>query len=559
MKRWGYFIPCGIGIFLLLSLLRFPDGSIGHDYHHAFVRFLIGANHFWKNGFSLPQYTASLCAGEPFLADPQSTYFSLTQWLVFWMEPWLATLFTVALFALLGYLGFLALLKESLQIRGAVAHFVSLAFLLNGFTYAHLLVGHLTHHGFFLAPWLLWAFFRRKTPIILVSFLWTYLVYSGALHVGVVFIFMVFIAAPLILLVHAERKTLGSFLGRLIGVAFLTFLCTFAKIYAGWSYSSAFISRAVETPALSLFQLLEYYFWFTPSSTPHFLSVGEYDLGAWEFVAFVTKLTIPAILFGLAEFFRAKRGIKAALLWSGGMALVTILIASGKLPNSSIPLLRGYHNPIKILGSLIPIFLLALAWALSCLEKRFPFKIPRPLLFLGASLLLLAEFWQGAKFFRRIPEAGNFAWDSKSYQILKSNFPVVEKVSNNSSDLAGLLAGESSMNCYEPLFGYDQAGWKGEVVLGPTRQIENGHFNLTHPGCLLYPDFFHCARWERIEESDREAFEDLIAGKQPHWPLPWGQLILNWLTAATLLGMGSLPLLGHLNFLKRNRRKMPKR
>lgn len=143
-------IPLLLAVPLVLWKLQPIQGVLGHDYYHAFTRFYLGAGYFWSNLFDIPHYTASLCGGMPVFADPQSTYYSLPQWLTFIVDPWIASQLTYVIFYLLGYVGCLKWLREGCRARSWTAHLGALVFVLNGFSFAHLFSGHVTHHSYLL-------------------------------------------------------------------------------------------------------------------------------------------------------------------------------------------------------------------------------------------------------------------------------------------------------------------------------------------------------------------------------------------------------------------------
>jgi len=188
--------------FIFVQLQPF-GGLIGHDYYHQFSRFLIGALHFWQNTFDVPHYTASLCGGIPFFADPQSSYYSLPQFLTFFVEPLLATQISILVCYVLGYLGMLRLVGRVFGYSDINQHLSALIFVLNGFAFSHLFVGHLTHHTFLLFSWLLYFLFEQRNThwdlykhAASFSVILAYMVYSGGLHMIIVFLVLMVLVFP---------------------------------------------------------------------------------------------------------------------------------------------------------------------------------------------------------------------------------------------------------------------------------------------------------------------------------------------------------------------------
>ncbi|MCX7090061.1 MAG: hypothetical protein NTU48_01225 [Legionellales bacterium] len=115
-KRTLIYVPMLIGLYIVMSRL-FPFGPnlIGHDYVPGVFLFLFGRDYFWKNGFAIPHYIASLCGGVPYFANPQSVYYSLPQLLTFFMDPFIAFKISIVSYYLIGYFSMLYLLRACLQ------------------------------------------------------------------------------------------------------------------------------------------------------------------------------------------------------------------------------------------------------------------------------------------------------------------------------------------------------------------------------------------------------------------------------------------------------------
>jgi hypothetical protein len=159
------YIPMLIGLYVILARL-FPFGSnfMGHDYVGAAYHLVLGSDYFWKNGFSIPYYIASQCGGIPYFANPQSIYYSLPQFLAFFIDPMVASKISIVLYYLIGYISMAYLLSKLFKCGTLISHFCALLFLLNGFSFAHLFAGHLTFNTYNLAPLFmcfLWLFIEN--------------------------------------------------------------------------------------------------------------------------------------------------------------------------------------------------------------------------------------------------------------------------------------------------------------------------------------------------------------------------------------------------------------
>ena len=110
--------------------------------------------------------------------------------------------------------------------------------------------------------------------------------------------------------------------------------------------------------------------------------------------------------------------------------------------------------------------------------------------------------------------------------------PVTRIVTLPDSD--ALIAGGSSYRPYEPLFGYGLETFAGEILPGDVRHIRDGHFNMTHPASLVFPEENGLRVFERIPTSDQGGLEAFAARRQPSWRLPARQAWLNAIAIATL-------------------------
>lgn len=516
---------CGLAL-VMLDLLP-QHGRIGHDYYHAIPRLILGAVHVWQNGFSIPHFTPSLCAGIPLAADPQSYFFSLPQWLTFFFDPYSASLFTIALFYAIGFVGAYRLCRNTLSLSAESSLVGAFLFLFNGFSFAHLLVGHLTHYPFLLFPWLIiWIIdglrSNEVTPFLLTVISGVYCVFGGAVHVAVVLSFGVLLFLPMIRF-YSKASWQKTALWLAGAISAILVLCS-AKITSGYLFSTHFVTREIDTAPGNILTTWLRYFWFVPSKTPVELPFGSMTFGAWEYVGFVSKLTLAA-LFAWAIRWRELR--YRLVLPTFAVALFVILVGWGRPLNRFLPLLSGYHNPIKIWASFTLLFVIIGAFAFERLLQGRPAKT-RAAFFLLALASMMIEFNGLANFFSR-PSTGlgigvTFPYDSDRYIALKRGGqlpPVATVVSDPTLDFEGITAGFTSLKCYEPLFGYDRSGMRSTARPGPTDQVRDGAFNLNHPGCLLYPSQYQCKAWDRIPSSYQQQFDDFRSGKSvfeiPFW------------------------------------------
>jgi len=545
MKRWqGKLEYLFLLIALPITLYKFLPvaGWLGHDYYYSFIRIFIGSVHFWANFPALPHYTPSLCGGIPFFADPQSVYFSLPQLFAFFLDPFYATFVSLAIFYALGYWGSIKFFREICGYGSKVAHLGALAFLLNGFSFAHIYVGHLTHHSYPIFPWLLYFLFKSHATrrallqsCVLFSLILTYMFHAGTFHMLVVFAGVFVLALPLLIYRKQANGELEDF-ARFLGLCALILVATCSgKFAASVLYARNFVHSPVDSSGLPTWELVFKYFWFDPQNTPLFIKFGKYAFGPWEYVGYVSRFLIP-MLFVLP--FLALRPLtpkKIAVAVAYAILIpVFCLIAAGNAGNEQIPFLRRYHNPIKLLGAFIPFLTWAFAYVLFMASKKVKFSSERTRFGVFAMIagILMFEHFSYANYFQTNKISLAYVHSPHLYTQLKAQggiTPVAKVVKEKGRDINGLMDGCTSLQCYEPLFGYLGESMKADLVVGDTSLVRDGRFNMNHPGCLLYPDYFKCKPWDRIPVSDKENFETFIQGKVPTWGVPpWQSVLLYW-------------------------------
>lgn len=559
-------IPGGIGIAYVLWQIVPVDGLLGHDFYHYFARAYLGALHFWQNGLAVPHYTASLCGGLPVFADPQSMYYSLPQWLTFVMDPLLAVLSTHLIFYCLGYWGFYRLLRDVLGAARELAHFGALVFILNGFSFEHLLVGHLTHHSYLLFPWWIHAIMRstgdfwKRAGVLSLILIYTF--YSGGTHIIVVFLAGGLLLLPWCVLRKNKEGTLKE-TALLLGIsAGLVLAACLPKLAASASLSPSFLHRAIDASSLSVPTLLWHFLWFDPRSIPTTIPFGAWHFGPWEYVGFVSRLLmlgLPVLLLSLLVKITKTRFV-VVLSYIGVISLIA-WVGAAKHAEKGIWLLQDYHNPIKLYGAFIPFLIIgtiaAARWVASW-KGAMP-KTPwvRATLFVTASLLVLGEFGLGSTYFVNNRLVYGMHYDPAVYQALKKSgaLPPVRTVTESfGHDVEGIERGETSLKCFEPMFGYRREVMKAAVQPGSTAAIRDDRFNLTHPGCLVYPNHFNCQRWDRIPKNEGVAFSRFIHGEAGAWGVPtWqtGLLRLGFVAFLTSLGFS----LGAVSWFARLRKR----
>lgn len=542
-------------LWLLGASLQPIEGQIGHDYYHALPRLIIGAAHFWQNGWSLPHYTPSLCGGLPFFADPQNSYFSLPQVFTLFLDPFLASRLTILLCYLVGYGSSVRLFATVLGYPRPIAHLGALLFCTNGFTFAHLWVGHLTHHSSLFLPAVMIAWLSLKPgsflpPALGLSCLLLYTFYSGGLHLLVVMAALSGLMIPMVL-ARGGRALLPA-LGAMILLTLVFFtLGASGKVLLARAYSAHFPAVAIDRSEENPLWIFLRYFWFNPYQTPLTLPFGRLSFGPWEYIGFLSRLTF---LGALAFIFRRRPGKSTAVITLLLLALAAL--ALGRAGNESLPFFRGYHNPIKLLAAFLPLLVWAtLEGANHLYQAHVVGRAPRAQLgiyFLVTGVVVI-EMAFNANFFIEQRVGLGFPYSEETYDRVKARHalpPVAGVTDLPGSDLLALGAGYTDRSCYEPLLGYRLENLRSTVQVGATAMVIANRFNLNQPACLLYPKAFHCRPWDRIPETDRENFERFREGRTPAWGVP---APLSWLLRFNLVFTAALTISGVVLIGRRKR------
>ena len=494
---------------------------MGHDYYHFFVRLCLGALHFWQNGWDVPHYTPLIVGGIPFFADPQAIYYSFPQFLFLYFPPLWSLGGTVVVFYLLGYWGFLKLAREAYGMSDLVAHFCALLFILNGYSFSQLLMGHVTHHSYLLFPWLLYGFLG-SAPFLLrlipFSFALIYAFYSGGMHVLVIFAAGLFLFLP----AHFTLRRLYF----IAGAAVILGLTCSGKFMASYLFSKSFYIAEIDPAPWSLPQFLYQYFWFHPGSTPPYTIFGRWNFGAWEYVGFLSKITLGGLFaFIWMDRKNARRWILFAV-----PALTVAVLASGTEMNSHLAFFRHYHNPTKMLAAFIPPLILMTGVSLNRVREKWEKLRWAPVAFFLISLILVAEFRYYVQFFNEINQPVHFTYQRKMFEALRERgrlAPIKMVQQQYNVEFPGLFQGLTSALNNEPLFGYRGEANRSKLEQGPTSLLRDGKFNLNHPGCFVYSSYFHCEPWDRISEENRDEFELFIRGKSAFGVPPWQSTLIH--------------------------------
>jgi len=156
---------------------------IGQDFR-LFMPYMIDSYLFQKiNGIIVQWYTPSFAGGRPVFSNPEDFQFSLPQFLMWVVNPWIAVLTSLLIYIIIGFIATYYFLKKLLGLGSLASILGAVFFVANGFYFEHAAVGHLTFQVFPLFAVIVIIFTHPRIPNwlggILLSLVVTILVYTG--------------------------------------------------------------------------------------------------------------------------------------------------------------------------------------------------------------------------------------------------------------------------------------------------------------------------------------------------------------------------------------------
>jgi hypothetical protein len=480
---------------------------------------LTGYYWYLNNGlFSLPWFSPAQCGGVPFYPDPNVGYFSVPQFLVFWLSPLVAVSVTFWSFAIIGYVGAFLLLHRAFQASLSASVMAALLFMFNGLYGFRMVAGHLTFHAYMLAPIL--AITILSSPTATFSRSVGRIALGGAcigymFHSGMIHIFLPALGDVLVLiLIHGALFGWSARPWWLLGgVLLVGGALSAGKFVASLAFLSNFPRDIYPLPGIpSLWTII------TTAFDAVFLRVSSdasqnivnapftIDRHEWEYGISPAPLVPIAIWTSIqSRRILSRRRFQNITVSTGAVSLcVLALFALPILLNwyqpdwnmflKRIPLLRNSSNLVRWFSAyILPIILLsALAF------DRLPLRRAR---WLAASLLIiLMLLWDlsGDRSYY-----ADKIYDPAAIDLARANtsaaadVPAITEVAvmmtpdrqqivmpPNRNDL--MVHGWSQLACYQPIFGYRLESFPlrslrpGPVYGGGTQAQ---FINLKNPAC----------------------------------------------------------------------------
>ncbi len=555
--------------FLVVFFWGLNLGDLGHDYNYYFPKLLDGKWHFLRRGFAPFWYTAHFCGGFPEYGNPESVYYSLLQFLVLFLDLWLATQIAMAVFMIAGYVGWYLFGRDVLRLPLHFAHVLALIVIAHGFHLMHMMAGHVSYQPIPLLGLLLWLLFERRsnTPRLLLlrscafALVSAIALYAGGYMVGVLGLMVFFLFLPIELAVHTGTPRMRRFRDILLrsvycGAAALALAAS--KLVAVWSLMRFFphIMESMKSPegASGLLYMFKA-FWAVPQNEALFVSFGMPDWGAiHEYSMYVSPVVLLGLLCGvslLATHWSVLRRHWKIMLGIAVYCLVLIAFFAGLsrghgmviTPFLNLPFFRSFDVTTRFLFafSLLPIG--AGVWcAARYVKEHAKFRSMGEWIARGASLLTLLAFTAayGPLLLQNAPPR-SFEYDRLLF-FLRENPRFLDLQVTQIIDIQGrghagfmpLLGGSNLVSCFESILWGSEKPAMPPLTPGPMHFTKAGESNLYNPACFQYPEAIRCKPGDRIARDDIENFERFLGGEKTTWKMSWLQHAANWLSLLTL-------------------------
>ena len=539
---------------------------IGFDLIYFLPRLADAALYMQRNGFSVQWWSPTFGGGLPVFANPQDLQLSLPQFFTLFTNPFIAICISYSVVTLASCYALHRLARRVLDWDESSACLLAVVGSTGGFLTLRMIVGHASYHGFALTPvLLLLAMDRRIRPRIgvpLAGLVATYFVYSGGYFVSFAAPLALGLAIPVVRLLAVRSRPLLPALGVLAGGAAIALAISAAKLYAAFSYLKQFpraqvieplpsllspLLQLLGTPVLTLFGIGG-----TPSELHR--TLFEQGWGPWETDASLFLPVTVAACIGLpilvAQIYRtgthSERGLTCLALLVGCLLLI---LTSGRGPIfellTKLPGVSNFRVTARFASAFaLPVCLVGV-FVLSHVAARWRSSTRRDAILwslVGLALLQQAGYWLVVS---RFPNDVGVSYDARL--VIEASdrqradpdlVPPIRSVARVTDPVA-FATSRSSLYVYESLLGsyvrdYGSFLRRTPLVSGPASQVQNGKFNIHFPPAFVYAEELQRRPFSRITESDRNALELFLAGRDPGWELPRTQRMANTLSVSAL-------------------------
>lgn len=547
------------------------NGMLGHDYSRVLPDLLDGYFWFRSNGLFEPfWFTPAFCGGQPALGDPAFIFYSVAQFLTFFVNPLTGVYATVLLFASLGFWGFYLLLRFCFDASRHAAVLGGALFMFNGFFIQRMMIGHFIYHGVMLIPLIAWFLLRPITKSLTLGILLNgaaagcvlaYGVYSGLISL----LLPCTVAVLAIICMHgfAGRESAG-FVQRSLVAVLVSVGLSAAKLAATLSFLHNFPRSDYTLPGIaSLWDALQLLFSALFLAPPGIAEQAQpllagvqwtLDRHEWEYGVTVVPLLI-IMLAGTMVVLGRMRGVRPRLnsarwAWLAllGFTLTLPLVLNIYTPGwnaflKQVPLIKSSSNLLRWFLVYIPVVILPAALLL---DRISPLASRRNGILMAAlAALILINAVKDRTFYHDQyyrPDTIVSAWQAAYTGTTPPHIQYVGAYvdANNRIQMTGngndmIAAWGSQFACYNAVFGYQLEHFPVKALHpGPVLAETNGLLNIKNPACYTYPEQNNCVPGDHFTTAQREAAQTFANYKPYPFSFSPGQQVANRVTLVTL-------------------------
>jgi hypothetical protein len=553
-----------VGLIVLIIGRGYP--KVGHDYGFFIPRMLDTYLHSKVNGLAIQWYTANFGAGTPAYPNPQYLQFSLPQFSLFVINPWLSLMFSLVTYSVIGFFCFYMFLRDEMEWIGAACVVGASFIVANGFFLEHAIVGHVGFQHFPLLGAILFLTFTKRLGFIpagiLIGFFVAMIVNQAGFVVLIIFILSMFILLPLIYLIRPEvfrHKWYVSLLtGGLFAIllslskisAVLAFMRFFPRVVTD-NYDQSYLQGiAGMLRQLSGFNFAAPYYLLTGTKLERLQTFFHQGAGAqyglWEMDMSLSPgllfLLILGLGYGLYQIAKSRPVISrnkviAALMLCLGIWLATDLtLARGWLYTiiKPLPVLRSLHANVRYTSAFIlPLAILG-TYILNLIFKGNKWLNTVAFL-IGLSTLAMLSLYL------TIPEDVHI----RSFN-LNSALPVYAQIDKGwnfalqnvaeITDMQVFRQADSNLASQDPMFGYEGEFFKPKAVVGPILAIHDGRYNLTNPASYVFPEENNLQPFDLFRENQKADLALFINHRQPNLVISNWQKIADGVSLTAFVG-----------------------
>jgi hypothetical protein len=553
-----------LGLIVYIISRGYPKA--GHDYGFFIPRMLDTFLHSKVNGLAIQWYTANFGAGTPAYSNPQYLQYSLPQFSMFVINPWLALMFSLVAYATIGFLCFYLFLRDEMGWINAACVLGASFIVANGFLVEHAIVGHVGFQHFPLLGAILFLAFTRRLGFlpagILIGLIVAMIVNQAGFIVLIIFILSLLLLLPLIYLIRPGVFRPGWYAAPLTGGLFaillslskmsavLAFMRFFPRIEADIYDQTYLHGIAVMARQLIGFNVvLPYYLLIGRNMerlTKFFNQVDSVRFGIWEWDIALSPGLIALLLLGLGYGLYIVIKTRPHISANKVIAVLTLCLAiwlatdftlgQGWLYNlvKPLPVLRSLHVNVRFTSAFIfPLaFLGAFVFHLIFHDTKW---INAAALLVGLSTLAMLSLYLA------IPEdvhIRNFNLNSAlpTYAKLDKGWNFTLKDVAEITDMQVFRQEDSNLASMDPMFGYSFEYFKPKVVVGPILAVQDGNYNLTNPAGYVFPQENNLQPFDLFREDQKADLELFINHKQPKLEISSWQKFADGISLATLVG-----------------------